>query len=72
MKILPLVNKLFHTYGETDGRTDMTALITTFRNFAKALIQRFCLAAQASWTCSTSSVQHSQSYIFLVYKVTVL
>jgi len=48
MKILPLVNKLFHTYGETDGRTDMTALITTFRNFAKALIQRFCLAAQAS------------------------
>jgi len=34
MKILPVVDDLFHAYGETDGRTDMTVLIIAFRNFA--------------------------------------
>ena len=36
MKIRPVGAELFHTDGQTDGRTDMTKLIVAFRNFANA------------------------------------
>jgi hypothetical protein len=40
MKISPVGKELFHTFrgtvGRTDGETDMTKVITTIRNFAKA------------------------------------
>jgi len=40
MKIRPLRDELFYVDGQTDGQTDqptdMTKLIVTFRNFAKA------------------------------------
>jgi len=34
MKIRQLRAKLFHAYRRTDGRTDMTNLMSFFRNFA--------------------------------------
>ena len=36
MKIRPVGDELFHADRQTDGQTDMTELIFTFRNFAKA------------------------------------
>jgi hypothetical protein len=36
MKIRSVGAELFHTGKKTDGRTDITKLIVTFRNFAKA------------------------------------
>jgi len=41
MKILPVGAELFHADGQTEGRqtkrqTDITKLIVTFKNFAKA------------------------------------
>jgi len=38
MKIPPLGAEYFHENGITDGRTDITMLVVTFRNFAKAPI----------------------------------
>jgi len=37
MKIRPVGAELFHVERRTDERTDMTKLIVSFRNFAKAL-----------------------------------
>jgi len=36
MKILPVGAEFFHVDGRTDGRTDVTKLIVTFRNFVNA------------------------------------
>ena len=36
MKIRPMGAELFHADRRTDGQTDMTQLIVTFRNFANA------------------------------------
>ena len=36
MKIRPVGAELFHVDGRTDGRPDMTKLIVTFSNSAKA------------------------------------
>jgi len=36
MKIRPMRTELFHADGRTDGQTDMTKLIVTFRSFANA------------------------------------
>jgi hypothetical protein len=48
MKILTVVDELFHAYGETDRRSDITELITAFFNFAKALIKRLFFVAEVS------------------------
>jgi len=36
MEIRPVGAELFHAGRRTDGRTDMTKLIVSFHNFAKA------------------------------------
>jgi len=36
MKIRPVGAELYHADRRTDGRTDMTKLIVTFRNFTNA------------------------------------
>jgi hypothetical protein len=36
MEIRPMGAELFHTDGQIDGRTDMTKLKVTLRNFANA------------------------------------
>ena len=36
MKIRPVGAELFHADGRTDGQTDITKVIVTFRNFSKA------------------------------------
>ena len=40
MKIRPVGAGLFRDDGRTDGRTDMTKLIVSFRNLANALKNR--------------------------------
>jgi len=36
MKIRPVQAELFHVEARTDGRTDVTKLIVSFRNYANA------------------------------------
>ena len=38
MGIRPVGAEKFHAHGRTDGQTDMTMIIATFRNFANAPI----------------------------------
>ena len=54
MKIRPIRTKFFHAGGRADGRTDMTNLITAFRNFSNAAKMQF--------------ITHREEVLLLLYK----
>ena len=58
VKIRPLREELFHAEGRTDGQTDMTKLIFSFRHFAKAPKMALCGGHACLWPrISTEFVQ---------------
>jgi len=53
-KILPVWAELFHADGQTDRRTDMTKLMSDFRNFANTPKNRIVISVESTWKLKMS------------------